>query len=155
MAQSAVSLSFVSNRGPTLFRSNAFTDLTKSKTRLMSSTVRSSAESRANLLSSSLRSANIFLSFQGLSTQLMNPASIASPRTRTSRGAVLRTLPRSGTLPVPRAPLPGCPVLPPERIWPVACPSECPSLPSRLSRPPNSSWCPSHRPGLLCRQSLR
>ena len=53
MAQSSVSPSSISKIGPTLSRSSAFTDLTKSKTRLVLSTVPLSVESRANHFSNS------------------------------------------------------------------------------------------------------
>ena len=68
MAQSVVNPSSVSSTVPTLPRSSAFTDLTNSGTRFVSSMVRSSVESRTIRLSNSWRSADVFLSFPGLST---------------------------------------------------------------------------------------
>ena len=66
MAQSAVSPSFVSNRSPTFSRSRVSIALTNNSTRLVSSTVRSSADSRANCFSNSWRSSDVFLPFPRL-----------------------------------------------------------------------------------------
>ena len=113
-AQSPVSPSFVSS---------AFTDLTKCRTQLVSSTVRSSTVSRA-ITFQTPGGAPTYPSPFRVYRPSPTPTSTAeaSPRTRTSRGAVPRTLPSFGRLPAPRAPPCECSTKPPDGIRTAVCP---------------------------------